>query len=202
MRIAIIGVTGKVGSRIAAEAIKRGHTVTGIARNPGAEPQASVKFVQGDATNPDSIVAALRGQDAVVSCALFRIVKSAPVLEAVRKSSAKRLFVVGGAASLEVSPGMALIDTPGFPDFVKVEATPGRVFLEDLRKVTDIDWTFLSPAIEFAPGERTGKFRLGGDALMKDADGKSRISMEDYAIAVVDELETPKHIKKRFSIAY
>ncbi|MGH6684323.1 MAG: NAD(P)-dependent oxidoreductase [Pseudolabrys sp.] len=203
MRIAIIGVTGKVGSRIAAEAIRRGHSVTGIARTRSdVDLPAGVTVVEGDATKPDTIVETLRGHDAVVSAVLFRLVKSKPVLEAVRQAGVKRLLVVGGAGSLEVSPGTALVDTPAFPEAFKVEAMPGKIFLLDLRKVTDIDWTFQSPALEFAPGQRTGKYRTSGDTLMRDKSGKSRISMEDFAVATLDELEKPKHVKKRFGVLY
>jgi len=202
MRIAIIGATGRAGSRIAAEALARGHQVTGIVRDPArAAAPEGVALVAGDATRPDSIVPALRGRDAVVSAARFLVLKAAPLLEALRSAGVKRLFVVGGAGSLEVAPGAALVDAPGFPEAHKAEALAGRDFLADLRGgAADLDWSFLSPAAEFAPGERTGRFRLGGDALMKDANGRSHVSMEDYAIAVLDELENPSHIRQRYSI--
>ena len=109
--------------------------------------------------------------------------------------------VVGGAGSLEVAPGKALVDTPGFPEAYKAEGRAGTRFLEVLKE-TELDWTFLSPSAEFAPGERTGKFRLGENQLLVDATGKSRISMEDYAIAFVDELEHPKHHRRRFTVGY
>jgi putative NADH-flavin reductase len=203
MKITVIGATGRVGSRIAAEALARGHQVSGIARNPDpAKAPAGVKLSKGDATKPDTIVNALKGADVVVSSARFAIVPAAPLLEAVRKAGVKRLFVVGGAGSLEVAPGQLLVDTPAFPEPAKAEAVPGTAFLKEIRAVTDLDWTFLSPGALFNPGERTGKFRVGGDQLMKDAEGKSHISMEDYAIAAVDELESPKHSRQRFSVAY
>lgn len=203
MRIAIIGATGRAGSRIAAEAVRRGHTVTGIVRNPAASTApAGVTLVAGDATRPETIIPALNGHDAVVSSTMFRSLPSAPLLEAVRGAGVKRLLVVGGAGSLEVAPGKALIDTPEFPELYKPEASAGRTFLNDLRAATDLDWTFLSPQAEFAPGERTGTFRTGTDQLLVDAGGRSHISMEDYAIAVLDELESPKHVKARFTVGY
>jgi putative NADH-flavin reductase len=113
----------------------------------------------------------------------------------------KRYFVVGGAGSLEVAPGVKLIDTPQFPALYKQEAAAGAAFLDKLKSVDDLDWTFLSPAAMFVPGERTAKFRLGGDQLLSNEKGSS-ISFEDYAIATVDELEAPRHVKQRFTIGY
>lgn len=114
----------------------------------------------------------------------------------------KRWLVVGGAGSLEVAPGQALLGAPGFPVAYRPEAEVGRRFLDALRTERELDWTFLSPSAEFVPGERTGTFRLGGDQLLTDASGRSWISMEDYAIAFVDELETPKHSRQRFTVGY
>lgn len=113
-----------------------------------------------------------------------------------------RLVMVGGAATLETAPGRMLFDAPGFPEAYKPEAQAGRLALDVLRKEKDLDWTFLSPAAEFAPGKRTGKFRVGGEQLLSGASGKSWISMEDYAIAFVDELEAPKHPRQRFTVGY
>jgi uracil phosphoribosyltransferase len=127
---------------------------------------------------------------------------SVAAVGAVKEAGVKRLIVVGGAGSLEVAPGLQLIDTPQFPDAYRPEASAGRDFLNALRAETSLDWTFLSPSALFEPGERTGKFRLGGDQLLADAAGQSRISMEDYAIALVDEIETPKHVRQRFTVGY
>ena len=124
------------------------------------------------------------------------------LLAAVRESGVKRYFVVGGAGSLEVAPGRKLIDTPEFPAAYKAEAGKGGEFLDLLRQSAgDLDWTFLSPSAMFVPGERTGKFRLGKDQLLTNEKGSS-ISFEDYAIAAVDELEKPQHIRQRFTIGY
>ncbi|AMO98089.1 NAD dependent epimerase/dehydratase family protein [Collimonas arenae] len=203
MKIAIIGITGRAGSRIAAEALRRGHTVTGIARSvEQTTAPVGVQLLQGDATQPEQLAELIRGQDAVVSAAQFRVLKAAPLLQAVKSAGVKRLLVVGGAASLEVAPGAILLDSPNFPAEYKVEAVPGKQFLDDLRAETTVDWTFLSPPALFAPGERTGKFRIGQNQLLSDEQGQSQISMEDYAIALLDEIEQPKHVRQRFTVAY
>lgn len=202
MKIAIIGVTGRAGSRIAAEALRRGHSVTGIARSISQAVPAGVDLRQGDATQPEQLAALIHGHDAVVSAAQFRVLKAAPLLQAVKSAGVKRLLVVGGAASLEVAPGVILLDNPDFPAEYKVEAVPGKQFLDDLRAETAVDWTFLSPPAMFAPGTRTGKFRVGENQLLADEKGQSQISMEDYAIALLDEIEQPKHLRQRFTVAY
>jgi hypothetical protein len=204
MRIVIIGATGRVGSRVAAEALGRGHAVTGIARTADpAKVPSGVTLVQGDASDAAALAGLLAGHDAVVSSTVFRTgLTAANLVDAVRRSGVRRLLVVGGAASLEVAPGAILLDQPGFPEAYRPEASAGKRFLDELKGVTDLDWSFLSPPLEFMPGERIGKFRVGGDALMKDESGRSWISMEDYAIAVVDELEQPRHVRQRFSVAY
>lgn len=203
MKIALIGASGNVGSRVATEALSRGHQVTGIARHPERiAAKAGLTAVRGDAASPESLSRALADHDAVVSSTRFQGSDARVLLSAVRKSGVKRLLVVGGAGSLEVAPGRALIDAPDFPPAYKPEASAGRDFLNVLRGEKDLDWTFLSPSAFFAPGERTGKFRVGGDALLVGADGMSRISMEDYAIALVDELETPRHPRRRFTVGY
>ncbi|VTU24219.1 NAD(P)-dependent oxidoreductase [Variovorax sp. PBL-E5] len=202
--IAILGATGRAGSRIATELLGRGHTVTGIARNIAqAEARPGLAFKQADATQVDSLAPALRGHDAVISATRFAGGSdAATVIAAARQAGVPRLLVVGGAGSLEVAPGQALVDTPQFPEAYKPEALAGRVFLEALQAEQDLDWTFLSPSALFAPGERTGKFRLGGDRLLTAADGKSWISMEDYAIALADEFEKPAHSHQRFTVGY
>ncbi|MBP7066076.1 NAD(P)-dependent oxidoreductase [Ferrovibrio sp.] len=203
MKLAIIGITGRIGSRIATEALNRGHSVTGFARNPGAgTAPTGVTVLQGDAGQPEALATSLRGFDAVVAAGRFASYSAGPLVQALRLAGVKRVLVVGGAGSLEVAPGVALVTTPGFPEAYKPEASAGLVFLNELRRIDDLEWTFFSPAAEINPGERTGTFRLGGDALLTDAEGHSRISMEDYAIAAVDELEAPKNIRKRFTIAY
>ena len=202
MKIALIGASGNAGSRIAAELSSRGHAVTAIARNadkitklPGVTPLAV------DIADTDALVSALKGHDAIVSSVHFTASDPDQLIGAVKASGVKRYLVVGGAGSLEVAPGVKLVDTPQFPAQYKEEATKGGVFLDKLRGETDLDWTFLSPSAAFVPGERTGRFRLGGDALLTNEAGSS-ISFEDYAIALVDELETPRHSRQRFTVGY
>lgn len=203
-RIALLGITGRAGSRIASELLARGHRVTGIARNTAdTQAQAGLTLQSADASRADAIAPLLQGHDVVVSATRFDGGPSADVLlDAVRQAGVRRLLVVGGAGSLEVAPGVALIDTPEFPDIYKAEAGAGRTFLDTLRSVDDIDWTFVSPGAVFEPGTRTGAFRTGGDALLVDDAGNSAVSMEDYAIAFADEIEHPAHVRTRFSVAY
>lgn len=156
----------------------------------------------GDATQPARVAPLLAGHEVVISAARFQSSDPKALIAAVEQAGVPRLMVVGGAASLEVAPGQALFDAPNFPEAYKPEAEAGRKFLDALRAEQDLDWTFLSPSAEFAPGKRTGKFRLGGDQLLSDANGQSWISMEDYAIAFVDELEAPKHSRQRFTVGY
>jgi putative NADH-flavin reductase len=202
--IAILGITGNAGSRIAGELLARGHRVTGIARDPSkATARPGLTLVAADATQVSALAPLLQGHDVVVSATRFvGGIDAATLVAAAKQAGVPRIAVVGGAGSLEVAPGVALIDTPQFPDAYKAEAGAGRVFLQALRAEQGIDWTFLSPSALFAPGERTGKFRLGGDQLLVDAQGNSHISMEDFAIALADEIERPQHARQRFTVGY
>jgi len=203
MKIALIGVTGNVGSRLLAELLRRGHEITGVARHAERLPsQPHVTLKNADANEADSLAKVLIGHDAVISTARFSSLKPQPLLAAIKTAAVTRLLVVGGAGSLEVAPDVQLIDTPDFPPAYKPEAQAGRDFLNTLRDESELDWTFLSPSAIFVPGERTGKFRLGTNQLLIGEDGESRISMEDYAIALVDELETPRHLQQRFTVGY
>ena len=203
MRIALIGVTGRVGSRLLTELLNRGHDVTGIARNTssvGTRPHLTLR--SADANQPAQFAPLLPGHDAVASAVKFASTDPHAVIGAVKQSGVKRLMVVGGAGTLEVAPGVQLMDTPDFPAAYQPEAIGGRRFLDALRGEPTLAWTFLSPSAEFLPGERTGHFRTGQDQLLVGADGKSWISMEDYAIAFVDELERPRHPRQRFTVSY
>ena len=204
MKIAIIGATGNVGRRIVDEALRRNHDVTGIARDPSKLiPQNRLTLVQGDANgDPSELGQLLVGHDVVVSSIMFLQSDMSHLVQAVRASGVKRYLVVGGAGSLEVAPGRLLVDQPDFPAFVKAEAAKGKEYLDYLKEVKDLDWTFLSPSALFKAGERTGVFRLGGDNLLISVDGTSWISYEDYAIALLDEIENPKHIQQRFTVGY
>lgn len=215
MKIVLFGAAGHIGQRIAREALERGHEVVGVVRDPAKAqaPDPRVRLVQGDATDAASVAAAVRGADAVVSAVSPRpgSTGSAPSLATVargligglREAGVKRLLVVGGAGSLEVAPGVALMDAPGFPDAYRAEAEEGRESLAVYRAEAEgLDWTFQSPAVVIQPGERTGKYRTTGDQLLADEQGNSSISYEDYAVALVDELETPRHVGRRFGVAY
>mgnify|MGYP003123505926 FL=1 len=200
--IALIGASGSAGSRILRELTDRGHRVTAIARHPERIAELpGVIAVKGDAQDLQGMTSALRGHDAVVSAVNFTSSEPRTLIEAVRASGVKRYLVVGGAGSLEVAPGQRVIDLPDFPEAYKAEASGGAAFLEQLGQESDLEWTFLSPSAEFVPGERTGQFRLGKDALLSNAQG-SRISFEDYAVALVDEIEHPAHVRQRFTVGY
>jgi putative NADH-flavin reductase len=203
MKIALIGASGNVGQRVTAEAVSRGHEVIAIARNIASiQAKAGVTPVAADLTNESQIIDAIKGADVLVLSVRFQDLDFEPVLATIAKSGVPRVLIVGGAASLEVAPGVQLIDTEGFPDFIKVEAEPARQALKRLQAEKAINWTFLSPSVFFGPGERTGTFRLGKDELLTAADGKSHISYEDYSIALLDEIEAPKHEGERFTVGY
>ncbi|WP_107675738.1 NAD(P)-dependent oxidoreductase [Agrobacterium sp. LAD9] len=200
--IALIGASGNAGSRILKELSDRGHKVTAIARSP--EKIASLPNVvakQGDVFDQAGLSELLKGHDAVISAVHFTASDPLTLIEAVRASGVPRYLVVGGAGSLEIAPGQRVVDLPDFPAAYKAEATKGAEFLDRLRGEKQLDWTFLSPSAEFVPGERTGKFRIGKDELLSNAEG-SRISFEDYAIAIVDEIEKPQHSRQRFTVGY
>jgi putative NADH-flavin reductase len=216
MKIVVFGATGNVGRCVVAEALSRGHEAIGVVRDPEAvkSPDKRVKLVKGDATNADSIAKIVRGADAVVSAISPRpnarglpapslAANSRALIKGLRDAKVKRVLYVGGASSLEVAPGRALADTPDFPEIYREEAREGREALAIWRNdAKGLDWTYLSPAAEIAPGKRTGKYRTTGDKLLTDAAGRSFITFEDYAVAVLDELESPQHVAKRFGVAY
>jgi len=214
MKIALIGASGFVGTPLLTELLNRGHQVTAIVRNPEKITVENEHLVLkgADAFNADELAKLLTGHDAVVSAynagwtnpnfyADFIKVSEA-IQQAVKQAGVKRLLVVGGAGSLEIAPGVQLVDTPEFPAEYKTGATAARDYLNTLKKETAFDWTFLSPAIELLPGERTGKYRLGNDNPVFDAAGKSSITVADMAIAIADELEKGQFINKRFTVGY
>jgi putative NADH-flavin reductase len=214
MRIALIGATGYVGSQLLNEALNRGHEVTAIVRRTERLPvHPNLTPRQADVLDTGGLAGLLAGHEAVIASynpdrtqpgdVYERMVAGAEsIIEATKKSGVKRLLVVGGAGSLEVAPGQQVIDQPGFPEEWKAGAGGTRQFLYLLKEAPDLEWTFLSPAAMLEPGERTGTFRLGGDQLLVDAEGQCRVSVQDYAVAMIDELEEPKHIRKRFCVAY
>ncbi|WP_102225717.1 NAD(P)-dependent oxidoreductase [Acidimangrovimonas sediminis] len=201
-KVALIGASGNVGTRLLKELSDRGHEVTAIARSPekiAALP--GVTPVAGDANDAQSLAALIHGHDAVISATRFVGTDFDAIAKALRQAGVFRWLVVGGAASLEVAPGKRLLDQPEFPEAYRPEATRGAEVLDQLRGIEDLEWTFLSPSALFVPGARTGKFRLAKNELLTSADGSS-ISYEDYAIAMVDELESGRHIRQRFTVGY
>ena len=202
MKIALIGATGRAGSPILKELVRRGHQVTAIVRNPEKVPaQVNVTPKKGDVFDRDGLTTLLKGHDAVISAVHFLQSDPQTLIGAVKTSGVKRYLVVGGAGSLEVAPGVTLVSTPEFPAAYKDEATKGGEFLNLLRQERDLDWTFLSPSALFFEGPRTGTFRLGKDQLLTNEKGSS-ISFEDYAIALADEVEKPAHSQQRFTVGY
>jgi len=213
MKVVLIGATGNVGPSILDELLNRGHAVTAMARSPEKiGPRDGLTVVKGDAYESGDVAAVAAGHDAVISAfnpgwgnpdirALF-VAGTMSILDGIRQSGVTRVIVVGGAGSLEIAPGVQLVDTPEFPAEWKEGALGARDALTRIRQDTTLDWTFVSPAILLEPGERTGAYRLGTDQPVFDSEGQSRISIPDLAVAIVDELEQPKHIRKRFTSAY
>lgn len=220
LSIVVFGASGRVGSRIVTEALSRGHSVTGVSRSLDSltEPHPRFTAVAGDVTDPASVAAAAAGHDAVVSAiggsnpdsddpADSIPAQAGRALVAGLRSlgaDAPRLIVVGGGSStLESSPGVPIEDATDVPTGARAARVWGhRVVLEMLETVDDLSWTFFSPALEMRPGERTGVFRVGGSVVIRDAEGMSRISMEDFAVAMIDELERPAHVGEQMTVAY
>ena len=202
MKVAVLGASGRAGSEITKELAARGHEVVAIARKPEAIPQLpGVAPRAGDAASPAALAELIRGTDAVISALHFDI-PAATLLTALREAEVPRLLVTGGAASLEVASGKRVIDDPAFPEEWKGAALGGIAFLDALRTETEIDWTFFSPAALIFEGPRLGTWRSGIDQLVTDANGESKISFADYAVAMVDELEQHRHSRARFTAAY
>ncbi|HSG35213.1 MAG TPA: NAD(P)-dependent oxidoreductase [Sphingomonadaceae bacterium] len=204
MKVAVLGASGKGGSEITKELVSRGHEVVAIARNADKLPSGEgITPVEGDASDADALAGLIKGVDAVISAVHFDIPAST-LLGAVKRAGVNRLLVMGGAASLKGADGQMLFDSPHFPENLKPIVKPAIDFLQDLRNETETDWTFFSPAMVIFEGPRMGpgSFRLGKDELVTDANGDSKISYADYAIAMVDELEQHNHSRSRFTVAY
>jgi putative NADH-flavin reductase len=214
MKIAIFGASGTIGQRILNETLNRGHQVTAIVRDPLRFNRSSenLSVVEGDVLDSASIAKVVTGHDVVIGSVgpsspdgNTEIVVGAAqaLLDGVSKAGVKRLLFVGGAGSLEVAPGVQLVDSPDFPAAFKKIALAHRDALNVfLTTDKDIDWVNISPAALIAPGERTGKFRIGKDNLIVDEKGESHISAEDYAVALADEIENPHHKRERITVAY
>ena len=219
-RIIVFGASGRVGSRVVTEALNRGHRVTGVTRDPAslADDRPGFIAVAGDVTDPASVAALVRGYDVVVSAiggsneasddpALSIPAQAGRALVAGLRSidgDRPRLIVVGGGSTtLDSSPGVPIDDPTDVPTGPRGARILGhRVVLNLLETVDDLRWTFFSPALEMRPGERTGIFRVGGSVVIRDPDGASRISMEDFAVAMLDEIERPQHIGEQMTVAY
>ena len=213
MKIALIGATGFVGSAILHETLDRGHEVTVIVRHPEKlQAHAKLYAKKGDVYNADEVARLVAGHDAVISAFnpgwknpnLYedQVRGTTTIIAAVKKAGVKRVLWVGGAGGLEIKPGVQSVDTPEFPKDWKQGSLATREALNLLRKESGLDWSYLSPSADLAPGQRTGKFRLGTDQLLVDAKGESKISTQDYAVAMIDEVERPKHIRRRFTVGY
>ncbi len=202
-KIAIIGATGRAGSQLLEEALRRGHRVVAIARDPSPlQGREGVTVKALDAKDSAALQQALSGVDAVLSAVHFATLAPQAIIEPVKRAGVKRLLMVGGAGSLLLPSGHRVIDSPDFPEAYKAEASAGVHFLDVLRQEPTLDWTFLSPSAEFVEGERRGHYVLGKDHLLIGADGKSWITFADFAIAMLDELEKPAHSRQRFTVGY
>jgi uncharacterized protein len=212
-RIMLIGSSGMIGQRVLHEALNRGHHVTALVRDTSGtgEHRAELDYHTGDIFKPETIATAAVDHDVVVSAYgpgqgdPNLVVKAAHALiEALTRVEPIRLIAVSGAGSLEVKPGVQLVDASDFPAEWKAIALAHREALDVYRKagMAEFDWTALSPAALIEPGTRTGKYRTGTDQLLMDDKGKSYISAEDFAVAVVDEIEKPHFQGQRFTVAY
>lgn len=202
IKIALIGASGNIGREIKREALSRGHQVTGIGRDIAKLPaEPGLTPVAADIAAPAKLAEALRGADVVVA-SLKWTGNAGQLLEAVRAAGVARLIVVVGAGSLDAAPGVKVIDTPEFPPAWKPGAQGAFDALNTFRGETVIDWVAFSPSWSIAPGQRTGQFRIGGDQLLRDANGDSKISREDFAVAVVDEIEQHKYHQQRITVGY
>ncbi len=213
MKIALIGATGFVGGFVLNEALNRGHTVTALSRHPEKlAAKQNLTAVKCDIMNDAELAKAISGHDMVISTFnpgwgnpdIYNLyIKGIQaIIKAAKLAAVKRFLVVGGAGSLEVKPGLQLVDTPDFPEQFKDGALAARETLNLLKKENMLQWTFLSPSVNLRPGTRTGKFRLGTDSLLKDEKGESNISTQDLAVAILNECEKPKFIRKRFTAGY
>ena len=212
MKIALIGATGFTGTAILNEALQRGHEVLALATRPEKlVPRAGMSARRVDVMDVAALTAQLRGAGVVVSAfsghaqadvLAYYLAGARRIMDAVREAQAPRLIVVGGAGSLEVAPGVQLLDTPDFPAAYRASAEGARQALSLLRGEQQLDWTMLSPSMMLAPGERTGVFRSGTDQLLFDSRGNSAISVEDLAVALINEVETPAHRRARFTVGY
>jgi uncharacterized protein len=213
MKTVLVGASGFVGSAILKEALDRGHTVTAIVRDTRKLiPRRGLIAKAGDVYDSTTFGPLIAGHDAFISAFnpgwkdpnLYadQVHGTARIISAVKAAGISRVLWVGGAGGQEVRPGTRLVDDPDFPAAIKPGSLATIDALEQLRKEPSLDWSFLAPSAQMMTGERTGKFRLGGAQLLADASGKSWISVEDFAVAMIDELEHPAHVRQRFTVGY
>jgi putative NADH-flavin reductase len=215
VKVAIFGGTGEIGRQILEDALARGHMVTASARDSSALDDLAghdnLTVVEGDVTDPDTVADQVAGHDAVISAVgglrkgdMDLCARAATSLvEGMRTAGVERLVFVGTAGTLKVEDGVERMDMPYFPEWLLGEATAQRRALAYFREEAgDLDWTYISPPIDILPGERRGGYRFGRDELLRDEQGDSRISIPDYSDALLDELEDPKWIRERFTLAY
>ncbi|MCL4560878.1 MAG: NAD(P)-dependent oxidoreductase [Chloroflexi bacterium] len=211
MNIVLFGANGRIGQRILQEAMRREHRVRAVVRRPQNTQisHSQITIVSGDVLDSESVASAADGQDVIISAVgpgreddpEMLVQAAQALLQGAAQAGVRRLIVVGGAGSLQAAPGVQLMDTPEFPESWKPVARAHRRALDVYRK-SELDWTVLSPAGMIEPGQRTGKYRTALEQLLRDANGESLISMEDFAVALMDEVEQPKYIRQRFTAAY
>jgi len=198
--IALVGMTGNIGKRILDEALERGHSVTGTTRGAADLPvRAGLKVATVHPADAAALAAVLKGHDVVVVSLKWDVNDIDAVIEAIRRSGVRRALIVVGAGSLLRADGRLHFDHMPTP---APSSKPAMIALEKLRAVTDFDWTAISPPTAIQPGERTGKYRTGTDTMVVDANDNGRISREDFAVAIVDEIEKPKYLRRRFTVGY
>lgn len=209
MKIALVAPNGNIGREIAREALQRGHSVTGLVRSARAADLPGLQLQAVDIFDPANLAAAVTGADVLASAygpgggdvaTVGRV--AASLIDAARRSGVRRVVVVGGAGSLEVAPGVQLVDTPNFPAAYKAVALAHREAFVALSAIADLDWTFFAPAALIGPGDKRGGFRVGARRLIVDAAGDSRISYADYATAFVDEIEQARYPREIVTVAY
>lgn len=213
MKVVLLGASGFVGSAILKEALDRGHQVTAVVRNQGhLKPVQNLKVQIADVYDSLALAAVMVGHDALISAFnpgwkdpnLYadQVRGTTSILNAAKSAAIKRVLWVGGAGGLEVKPGVRVIDAPDFPAAIKPGSLATIEALDQLRREPEFDWSYLSPSANMKSGTRTGKFRLGADQLLVDSSDRSDISVQDYAVAMIDELEHPAHIRRRFTVGY
>ena len=213
MNIALIGGTGFVGSRILPELLQRGHAVSALARHPNKyTANARLRVVKTDVLDAAQVAEGVAGHNAIISAFnpgwqeaqihdLF-LQGTAAIVAGARAAGVTRLLIVGGVGSLFTADGRQLVDDPAFPAEYRDGALASREALNRLHHEHDLEWTFLSPPAWLEPGQRHGTYRVGCEQILLNGDDFAGISLEDLAVAVVDEIERPRHIRRRFTVAH